>query len=156
MVEIIPYEDRHQQAWYDLNKAWISTNFEMEAADYKSLRDPRGYILDREGAILIAEENGRAVGTCALIKMDDPRFDYELAKMCVAPSVRGQGVGHQLGKATLFLAQELGATSVYLETNKKLGPALRLYQKLGFQSIEGVVSPYARCDVQMAIFFPSP
>jgi putative acetyltransferase len=47
----------------------------------------------------------------------------------------------------------LGA-ALYLETNKKLTPAVRLYEALGFRHLspERVVpSPYARADVYMEL-----
>ncbi|MEM9261555.1 MAG: bifunctional helix-turn-helix transcriptional regulator/GNAT family N-acetyltransferase, partial [Bacteroidota bacterium] len=141
----------HRQAWYDLNEAWVSQYFEMEEADYVSLRDPEGYILDKGGHILIAEYEGRPVGTCGLIKMDDPLYDYELAKMCIAPEVHGLGFGYLLGRAALVLAKDKGAKAVYLETNHQLQPAIALYRKLGFEDVVGNPSPYARCDVRMGM-----
>lgn len=150
-VSIVPYRLDHRQAWFDLNEAWISRYFVMEPADYKSLRDPEGYILDKGGHILIAERDGKAIGTCALIKMNHPRFDYELAKMCVSPEAHGSGVGYRICQATLELARTLGARCVYLETNHQLTPAISLYRKLGFTDVEGLQSPYARCDVKLAV-----
>ena len=41
----------------------------IEESDRKMLNDPKGYILDRGGAILIALLDGEPVGTCALIKV---------------------------------------------------------------------------------------
>ena len=41
---------------------------------------------------------------------------------------------------------------VYIETNSKLGPALKLYRDAGFQPlIETIPSPYARADVQLEL-----
>lgn len=150
-ISIVPYRSGHRQAWFDLNEAWISKYFVMEPADYKSLRDPEGYILDKGGHILIAERDGEAIGTCGLIKMDHPRFDYELAKMCVSPQAQGLGVGYRICQASLDLARKLGARCVYLETNHQLTPAISLYRKLGFIDVAGLPSPYARCDVQLAV-----
>ena len=150
-VTIVPYVSRHQQAWHDLNEEWISQYFEMEPSDYAALLDPQGHILDKGGAILIAEYQGRTVGTCALIAMDHADFDYELAKMAVSPTVQGLGIGFLIGQATLDLARQLGGNSVYLASNKRLAPALSLYRKLGFEDVEGVVSPYARADVHMVV-----
>lgn len=150
-VTILPFEHRHQRAWHDLNEAWISQYFEMEQADYNALLDPQAYILDRGGAILVAEYRGGPVATCALIPMRHPRFDYELAKMAVAPKVQGLGIGDLIGRATLDLARKLGARTLYLESNRRLVPALNLYRKLGFEDVDGIISPYARADVHMAL-----
>ena len=150
-VSILPYASGHQRAWHDLNEAWISRHFTMEEADYRSLRDPQTYILNKGGAILVAEYRGEIVGTCALIPMTHPLYGFELAKMAVSPKVQGLGIGASLGRATLALARKLGAKRVYLESNRKLGAALRLYRRLGFVDVEGIPSPYARADVKMAV-----
>lgn len=148
-ASIIPYEDHHQADFKRINEAWISQHFRMEVEDYKALDHPDEKILKPGGAILLAELGGHIVGTCALIKMEEGL--YELAKMGVAETARGQGIGHLLGIAAIEKAQELGAKRIYLETNSVLGAALRLYQRLGFRDAEGFESPYARCNVQMVL-----
>lgn len=57
-----------------------------------------------------------------------------------------------LGIAALYKAREAGATTVYLETSDKLQPAISLYRKLGFEDVPGRESPYACCNVKMAIW----
>jgi GNAT superfamily N-acetyltransferase len=152
-LRIIDYTREYQQAFRDLNVEWISTYFEMESSDYKALDHPDEYILQQGGHIFIALYNEHPVGTCALIKMDHERFDYELAKMAVAPQAQGKGIGWALGQAIIQKAQSLAARSIYLESNTILTPAIRLYQKLGFQEITGYPSPYARCNIQMELRF---
>ncbi|WP_370090328.1 GNAT family N-acetyltransferase [Ekhidna sp.] len=147
MIEIVNFQTNHAQAFKELNEAWIKQYFEIEESDRKMLNDPQGYILDKGGAILIAELSGKPIGTCALVKMEDRKF--ELAKMAVSPEARGQKIGWKIGLATIEKAKELGADTIYLETNSVLEPAINLYKKLGFQDAEGYCSPYARCNVQM-------
>lgn len=147
----VPYTSAHQKAWFELNKEWISRHFKMEASDYAILEDPQGIILEQGGHILILEYDGKPLGTAGLLRMTDGPYDYELVKMCISPELRGKGLGYQLGLAILELAREVEASSVYLESNDKLAPALYLYRKLGFQDVDGRNSPYARCNVKMAI-----
>lgn len=80
-----------------------------------------------------------------------PKYDYELVKMGVSPKAQGLGIGYLLGIASLYKAREAGASCVYLETNHQLAPAINLYRKLGFEDVAGRDSPYARCDVKMAV-----
>jgi len=151
-VRIVPYHAvKHKQAWHDINEEWISKYFVMEEADYQSLRNPKEYLLDGGGHILIAELQGAVVGTCGLLKMDHPEYDYELVKMGVSPEAQGLGIGYLLGIASLYKAREVGAGCVYLETNHQLQPAISLYRKLGFEDVAGRDSPYDRCDVKMAV-----
>lgn len=97
----------------------------------------------------MACHHGTVVGTCALIKMDDER--YELAKMAVSEAARGKGIGWLLGRAIIERARDLGATTVYLESNTMLTPAIALYRKLGFKRVTGPPSPYHRCNIQMEL-----
>lgn len=148
-VSILDYQPRHKQSFKELNYEWISNYFEIEESDKKMLEDPQGYILSKGGAIVIAEIDNEAVGTCALIKMDDDVF--ELAKMAVSPKAQGNQIGYKIGLAVLDKGRELGAKSIFLETNSILKPAIALYKKLGFQNTCGHESPYSRCNVQMEL-----
>lgn len=148
-IQIIDYTPNYQADFKAINEEWISKYFVMESTDYKSLDHPQEYILDKGGHIFMALLNGEAVGACALIKMSDVR--YELAKMGVRPQAQGHGIGWKLGQASLTRAKELGAASVYLESNTVLAPAINLYRKLGFKEIFDEPTPYARCNIQMEI-----
>ncbi|WP_316838550.1 helix-turn-helix domain-containing GNAT family N-acetyltransferase [Pedobacter gandavensis] len=150
-VEIVAYEEKYQTAFRTFNEEWISTYFKMEEADYKALDHPKTYILDKGGKIFVALYNNEPVGVCALIKMDDPEYDYELAKMAVSPKIQGKSIGWLLGQAVVNAAKELGANKIYLESNTALKPAINLYQKLGFKKVIGRSTPYERCNIQMEL-----
>ncbi|MBB5619974.1 DNA-binding MarR family transcriptional regulator/predicted GNAT family N-acyltransferase [Pedobacter cryoconitis] len=150
-VTIVNYVPEYQQAFRALNEQWISNWFKMEQADYNALDDPQGYILDKGGYILVALYQGEPVGVCALIKMNDPDYDYELAKMAVSPAVQGKSIGWLLGSAIAQKAKELGAQKIYLESNTILKPAINLYHKLGFVKVAGRITPYERCNIQMEL-----
>jgi DNA-binding MarR family transcriptional regulator/GNAT superfamily N-acetyltransferase len=151
-VRIVDYEPKYNPAFRSLNEEWITTYFKMEEADYKALDNPEAYILDKGGKIFVALYNDEPVGVCALIKMDDPDYDYELAKMAVSPRAQGKSIGWLLGRAAIDAASALGATKVYLESNTALKPAINLYHKLGFHKVIGRATPYERCNIQMELF----
>lgn len=150
-VEIIDYEPQYQQVFRALNVEWISAYFKMEEADYKALDNPDDYIIHKGGHIFVALYKKEPLGVCALIKMDNAPYDYELAKMAVSPKAQGKNLGGLLGQAIVEKAKSLGASSLYLESNTILKPAISLYQKLGFQKIVGITSPYERCNIQMEL-----
>ncbi|MET0244135.1 MAG: bifunctional helix-turn-helix transcriptional regulator/GNAT family N-acetyltransferase [Flavitalea sp.] len=150
-VSIISYSPKYQKAFRDLNEEWISKYFKMESSDYKALDNPNGYILKPGGYIFVALLNNEPVGVCALIKMNDVEWDFELAKMAVSPAAQGKNIGYLLGRAALVKAKEAGASKVYLESNTVLAPAINLYNKLGFRKISGYPTPYERCNIQMEI-----
>ncbi len=146
-ISIVDYEPKYEKAFKQLNQEWIERYFKMEESDHKALDHPQEYILNKGGHIFVALDEDVPVGVCALIKMKDHRF--ELAKMAVSPNAQGKGVGFMLGNAAIAQARQLGATSLYLESNTILKPAIALYHKLGFQEMTGYTSPYERCDIQM-------
>lgn len=150
-VKIVDYTPKYQKAFRDLNEAWIRQYFKLEEADYKALDNPKNYILKSGGHIYVALYNDVPVGVCALIKMDDPVYDFELAKMAVSPQAQGKNIGFLLGQAIIRKARSLGASRLYLESNTILVPAINLYHKLGFKKVVGHATPYERCNIQMEL-----
>jgi len=150
-VQIVDYKPAYQEAFKRLNEEWISKYFTMEAADHKALDHPQKNIIDKGGHILVALYNNEPVGVCALLKMNDPVYEYELAKMAVSPAAQGKNIGWLLGRAAMEKAKALGAKKLYLESNTMLQPAINLYHKLGFQKVVGHATPYERCNIQMEL-----
>ena len=150
-IKIVEYNIKYKDSFRTLNEEWINYYFELEEPDVVSLNNPQTYIIDKGGKILVALYNGEPVGVCALIKMYDSPYDYELAKMAVSPKVQGKGIGYILGNAVIEKARILGATFIYLESNTILKPAISLYQKLGFNKVAGNLTPYDRCNIQMEL-----
>lgn len=149
--KIVNYETKYKSAFRSINEAWIRQYFKVEPSDQKALIHPKEYILDKGGAILIALYEDQPIGACALIKIDHPKYDFELAKMGLDPAYHGRGFGQKICQATIDKAVELGATWIYLESNTVLKPAIELYKKLGFEKIEDFESPYERCNIQMGL-----
>ena len=141
-----------ENAFRQLNEEWISRYFVLEAKDLESLRDPKEAILDNGGRIFFAVLGDRIVGCCALLAMG--RGEFEVAKMAVTEAAQGCGIGRRLLGAVVTVAHEAGAKRLYLETNRRLAPAIRLYESLGFQHLppERIVpSAYARAEVYMEL-----
>lgn len=140
-------------AFRDLNLAWVEAFFTVEDADRAQLEDPQTHILDKGGAILIAEFRGEVVGTVGLVPGHDEGV-LELIKMSARSDVKGQGIGRTLMNAAIDKAQAMGATKIWLETNTRLEAALALYRKSGFRELSGdelTATPYDRCNCQMEL-----
>lgn len=148
-VEIVDYSPTFHDDFKRLNYEWIEKYFVLEDADRESLDHLDEKILQPGGHIYMALHDNEIVGTCALIKITNDA--YELAKMAVTEKARGKGVGWLLGQATINKARELGAKTIFLESNTVLEPAINLYRNLGFQKIVGRPSPYERCNIQMEL-----
>jgi ribosomal protein S18 acetylase RimI-like enzyme len=149
-VQIVDYQARYRRDFARLNREWIEQYWTLEQADRQMLDDPAGRVLKPGGFIVMALREGRAIGTCAMLKRPDD--SYELAKMAVTPAEHGKGIGELLARAALARARKRGARRVYLESNSRLQPAIHLYRKLGFREFSGGLSPYERCDIQMELW----
>lgn len=148
-IEMVEFEPKYSTVFSALNYRWIEKYFTVEDSDRAMLDAPQQYILDGGGYIVIALYKSEPVGTCALIKHEDGRF--ELAKMAVTDKAKGKSVGYLMGVNVLDKARESGADQVFLESNTQLTAAINLYKKLGFVKVVGKPSPYARCNIQMEI-----
>jgi GNAT superfamily N-acetyltransferase len=148
-LRIVPYGPEHAAAFRDLNLAWIRKYFVVEERDARDLGDPERYILSPGGYIFMAELRDDVVGTCAL--MPEGEDVFELAKMTVAESARGLGVGRALGAAALAHARAIGARRVELWTNSSLAPAIALYRTLGFVDAPLGHTEFVRANVHMVL-----
>lgn len=148
-VRIEAYRPAWREHFYRLNAAWLERDFSIEPIDQRVLSDPQGEIIDHGGAVLFAVIGAQIVGTCALKRHAGQTF--ELTKMAVEESRRGQGIGRKLIHAAIAKFWELGGRSLWLESSTKLGPALRLYEQAGFvrQPERRAGSEYVRADVYM-------
>lgn len=153
--EFVPGDE---PVFYRLNAEWLNRHFGgLEARDEELITDPRRAILEPGGRIFFAVLDGQAVGCCALLSGHSG--EYEVAKMAVTESCQGSGIGRRLLEKVISEARASGATRLSLETNRKLTPAVRLYESLGFQHLPPerfVASPYTRCNVQMELHLTEP
>ncbi|NQY13905.1 MAG: GNAT family N-acetyltransferase [Henriciella sp.] len=140
-------------AFRDLNLAWVEQYFTVEAEDLAQLNDPQTHILDKGGAILIAELDGAPVGTVGIVPGHSDST-HALIKMSARHDVKGRGIGRALMDAAIEKARLMGASAIWLETNTKLDAALALYRRTGFRELTGneiTPSPYERCNCQMLL-----
>lgn len=149
-VRIVDYDDkRHHKAFKELNERWIRDLFVVEYADLYEIDHPMENIIDKGGYIFIAELDGEAVGSFAMMKSPNPRYDYELVKFAVNPDIQGKGIGKKLISHCIGEARQLGARRLFLESNRRCEAAVYLYRKFGFREIPITHTDYARCDIQM-------
>lgn len=148
-IRIVPFEPALREHFYRLNADWLRKYFYLEEIDHRVLSEPEREILEPGGAILFALVRDEVAGTCAL-KRESPGV-YELTKMAVDERYQGIGLGRMLLEAALAAFRERRGTRLFLESNAKLEPALRLYESLGFerQPALGPDSHYRRSDVYM-------
>lgn len=100
----------------------------------------------------IAEQDGEMLGGAGIYPTEAlPEGTCELVKMYLLPKARGLGLGRALIQLCLNAAKEMGYTQVYLESMPELKKALSVYEKFGFEYLEGPMgnSGHTGCDLWM-------
>ncbi len=149
-VSVREFTPGDEVSFRQLNEAWITRYFVLEPKDEIIFADPQSSILGGGGRIFFAVSQGEVVGCCALLAMGPGEF--EVAKMAVAESHQRAGIGRLLLQNVIAEARASGATRLYLETNRNLAPAIKLYRSLGFRDLPPervIASPYTRANVFM-------
>jgi RimJ/RimL family protein N-acetyltransferase len=78
----------------------------------------------------VALVDGEPAGICKLAIRGDRGW---IAGIGISPSHRGKGVGEELMRGVLAEARDRGLREVWLEVLVQNEPAIRLYEKLGFE-----------------------
>ncbi len=122
--------------------AELATRFEGGFDPGKSLSLDDAELIPPRGAFLLATIDGEPVA-CGAVKTITPGVGY-LKRMWVADALRGLGLGRRMLGALESQAQELGMTTLCLETNRALVEAIRLYQRSGYVEVKPFnTEPYA-------------
>jgi len=149
-IVIDTFRPADQEAFAELNRAWLTEYGLLEAPDERQLVNPVQEIIGPGGQIFLARRNGEVVGTCAVLPHEADVL--ELVKLAVAPGAQGLGLGRRLVEACLAFARDRGARRVVLLSNSRLGAALRLYESLGFQRLPlPPDAAYLTADVYMEL-----
>jgi len=148
-IEIIPFEEKYAQYFYDLNADWLKKYFYIEPYDEKVLSNPKKYVIDPGCFIFFAKYNTEIVGVVSLINQ---KTFFELSKMAVSPKYQGFKIGQQLMDFTINFAKEKGWDSITLYSHRSLKAAIQLYKKVGFKEIPVEKdSHYERADIKMLL-----
>ena len=98
------------------------------------LSDPAGKYTPPAGEILVAYEDGTVWGMVAYYRRSKDRC--EMKRLYVDPQCRGQRLGEKLVDQIIKHAKNAGYKEMVLDTLKPMVPAIRLYQKFGFEICE--------------------
>ncbi len=112
---------------------WQTVGFYLGVGDQKEVLRYR--LIRDEGPFLVAEINGRIVGTAMGIW--DGGWGW-IKRMAVHPDHQRRGLGRRLMLEAEKALIALGAWEICLLMHKENEPAARLYQSLGYELIEFV------------------
>ena len=98
------------------------------AADFARL------IRDRDSLYLVAEEDGRVVGSCGVTNVSG---DGEIDNVVVDEAYRNRGIATALLRETLKRGRAMGVKAFTLEVRVSNAAAIHVYENAGFVS-EGI------------------
>jgi ribosomal protein S18 acetylase RimI-like enzyme len=147
IIHLVLSNEKHRQAFYDLNAEWLEEYFVVEDIDKIILSDPEK-IIKNEGFILLAQYKDQFIGTISLIK--DVDGEYELSKLGVTKKFKGFGIAKKLMDEFFKISREKGINRLYIASNRSLVPAITLYEKYGFIEVsEDRHSQFERGNITM-------
>ncbi|HCW46528.1 MAG: GNAT family N-acetyltransferase [Mixta calida] len=135
----------------------VSAEFGLTADKGYTVSDPNLDHLfelysETNSAYWIIELDGKVAGGGGIAPLQCSAPDIcELQKMYFLPQLRGRGVAWQLAQQAFDFARARGFKRCYLETTASLTQAIRLYEKLGFEHIDGPLgcTGHVDCEVRM-------
>src|SRR6476660_9871795 len=107
VVEVVQFRPELAPYFESLNREWIEQYFEIEEADERVFGNPLKEIIEPGGQIFFVIVNGKPLGTCAVMRLDDQV--YEIAKMAVSTGAQGRGHSNLLMKSAIDFAKHAGA-----------------------------------------------
>lgn len=96
------------------------------------MQDPLKKYTQAGGVLLLAKLEGHPVG-CVAFQRVPPAGTCEMKRLYVRASARRRGIGELLVTRVLEAAKERGLTTMVLDTLDRLEPAIRLYERFGFE-----------------------
>lgn len=147
-MKVVPYEKRYEDAFIRLNTAWVDRYFRMEEDDREVLEHVDAW-LQAGSMIFFAVEKQEVLATCMIRPLGGDT--WEICKLAAAGQYTGKGAGSAVFKACMDYAIAHGAKKLTLISNRKLLPALHIYQKFGFREapLDHSYWSYERADIQM-------
>src|SRR5215831_7783825 len=148
-IQLISYEDKYAADFKRLNLAWLEKYHLLESHDLEILDNVKEFILDRDGAIYLAQAGETIVGAAALMKEEEGVF--ELVKLAVDPAWQGKGISKLLMDKCMETARLWNVKKLTLWSNSQLQVAISLYEKYGFHHVKPENSPYVTANVRMEL-----
>ncbi len=123
----------------------FAVGVEQEVRRYvdDSLKDdladiPGNYLSHPRSNFWVAESGGPTVGIVGIVGIQprDLEEEAELRRMSVSSSARRQGIGRRLLETTEDFCREKGYLRIYLSSVDILQPALAMYRRSGYQTVQ--------------------
>lgn len=146
-MKILPYEKKYKADFIQLNTEWVERYFAMEDSDREILEHVEE-LLKSGSMIYFAVEDDRVLATCMAMPLGEEV--WEICKLAAVGQYTGKGAGSAVFKACMDYAIAQGAKKLTMISNRRLKPALHIYEKFGFQEVplNKAYWGYDRADIE--------
>lgn len=161
-MKIVKYDPKYKADFIRFNTDWIEDNFgTVESEDIATFNSIEAKI-QFGGMVFFAVENDIVLACCMTYPMNgDLAFTFpvhetrcypdgqtwEICKFASNKDVVHKGAGSAVFKETMDYAVRNGAKRIFMLSNKKLKPAIHIYEKYGFREIILPNYEYNRGDI---------
>lgn len=144
-MKILAYDARYKASFIQFNTDWIVDNFgNLEEEDIETFRKIDEE-LEHGAMIYFAVEADVPLATCMAKPMSGET--WEICKLASNKQRAHKGCGSAVFEAAVQWAIEHGAKRLFLVSNRKLKPAIHIYEKYGFKEIKLNDYEYVRGDI---------
>lgn len=146
-MKVVPYNSKYKDVFIEMNKAWISEMFVMEAEDERELGNIEPYIEEGGQIFFALDEEEKVMACCMIAPREDG--DWEIMKFAARGMYTGTGAGSACLKACIDYAKELRLPKIIIVSNRMCTHAVHLYRKFGFEEIPVDKNrfPFERADI---------
>ncbi len=144
-MKIIPFEERYRQDFIDFNTDWIVSNFGALEEHDRETFETIDEALENDGMIFFAVEDDAALAACMAVPMEGAT--WEICKLGSNKNFPHKGAGSAVFRACMDWALAHGAQRLFILSNRKLKPALHIYEKFGFREARLDNYEYIRGDI---------
>lgn len=144
-MNIVEYDPRYKDSFIQFNTDWIVDNFgclEKEDIETFAKIDEE---LENGAMIYFAVEDDIPLATCMAKPMSGGT--WEICKLASNKYREHKGCGSAVFGAAVQWAIDHDAKRLFILSNRKLKPAIHIYEKYGFREIRLDDYEYARGDI---------
>ena len=109
-------------------------NCHFLAEEFSELQHPASYYAALGGQMWVVEQDGDIIGSLAIYETLVPGV-FELSKVYVAKSARGQGLAWSMFSLATDLVDERNGNAIKLWTDTRFVEGHQFYEKIGFDKV---------------------
>ncbi len=151
-MKIVPYDPKYKNDFIEMNKAWISAMFAIEAEDEHEFENIEPYIENGGQIFFTLDDEENVMACCMIVPREDG--DWEIMKFAAKGMYTGTGAGSACLTACIDYAKNKGIEKIIIVSNRKCVQAIHLYRKFGFVEIpvDKEKFPFDRADIAFEKF----